>query len=148
MSFVRSGFPDVSQRSTRSLNKVGENLTQWEESPTSDQEDSMLTDTVQSGLKYIPINYFDYFENANVDSDEFTKQSSKRLAQPPLLPVYPECCVKQIMENCLHIVCQTTPQAVGKNMDSVMLQLAVVTSNQLNVGYVNCKTYLTNHIIF
>ena len=83
----------------------------------------------------MPINYFEYFENANIDSDEFTRQSSKRLVHPPPLPVTPECCVEQIMENCLHIVCQMMPQAVGKHNDSVMLQLGAVTSNQLNVGH-------------
>ena len=37
---------------------LGENLTEWEGSPSSDQDTDMLQPFLASHIKYIPINYF------------------------------------------------------------------------------------------
>ena len=56
---------------------VGENLTEWETgSPSSDggTQGAMVSGVLlmSSSVKYIPINYFEYFDSALLDSDEFS----------------------------------------------------------------------------
>ena len=68
---------------------VGENLTEWEGSPSSDDQDTDHGNLYpqSSQIKYIPINYFEYFDNANLDSDEFSSSSLVGCEHPPALPV-------------------------------------------------------------
>ena len=64
--------------------QVGENLTEWEGSPSSGGESEppfLQTNTV----KYIPINYFEYFDNGHLDSDEFSRVSVLSANQSPVL---------------------------------------------------------------
>ena len=64
-------------------------MTEWEGSPSSDDHDTDVASAcaAQSNqIKYIPINYFAYFDNANLESDEFTDQTVHHLPQPPQLP--------------------------------------------------------------
>ena len=74
----RPGFPDVSSPGTRTVTRsVGENLTEWETgSPSSDggTQGAMVSGVLlmSSSVKYIPINYFEYFDSAHLDSDEFS----------------------------------------------------------------------------
>ena len=56
---ARSAFPDVTVSSARpGPGNLGENLTEWEGSPSSDQDTDMLQPFLASHIKYIPINYF------------------------------------------------------------------------------------------
>ena len=59
LSLARSAFPDVTVSSARpGPGNLGENLTEWEGSPSSDQDTDMLQPFLASHIKYIPINYF------------------------------------------------------------------------------------------
>ena len=73
---VRSSvFPDVFSSSPR---QVGENLAQWEASPSSDENQPELPGPPgpqESQIKYIPVNYFEYFDNADLDSDELSQMT-------------------------------------------------------------------------
>ena len=56
---------------------MGEKLTEWETgSPSSDggTQGAMVSGVLlmSSSVKYIPINYFEYFDSAHLDSDEFS----------------------------------------------------------------------------
>ena len=85
--FFRTVFPDATTINTS--RNVGENLTEWEGSPSSDDHDTDVASicaTLPNQIKYIPINYFAYFDNANLESDEFTDQAVNHLPQPPPLP--------------------------------------------------------------
>ena len=79
---------------------------------------------------------FQYFDNANLDSDEFTKQSVTRLPRPPALA--PAVCgVRQLMEACLQLVAVMTSvtarTGLSPRTQTSLLQLGLVASNQLKV---------------
>ena len=117
---------------------VGENLTEWEGSPSSDDQDTDHGNLYpqSSQIKYIPINYFEYFDNANLDSDEFSSSSLVGCEQVPALPVDEmKCSPGQMMETCLYIVSVIMSQAdvAVPRIQSALLQLGVVACNQLKV---------------
>ena len=82
-----SVFPDVFSSSPR---QVGENLAQWEASLSSDENHPELSGSPgppECQIKYIPVNYFEYFDNADLDSDQFSQMTTNLLPRPPPLPL-------------------------------------------------------------
>ena len=113
-------------------------MTEWEGSPSSDDQDTDHGNTYPQTyqVKYIPINYFEYFDNANLDSDEFTSRSLLHGPHPPVLPVDKMMCSsRQMVETCLYIVSSMVAQADVSvpRVQSALLQLGVVACNQLKV---------------
>ena len=111
-------------------------MTEWEGSPSSEDQDTDNQYPQSYQIKYIPINYFEYFDNANLDSDEFTSSSLLASQHPPVLPVDSmRCSTRQMVQTCLYIVSCMISQAdiAVPRIQSALLQLGVVACNQLKV---------------
>ena len=136
----RPGFPDVSGPGPLSRS-VGENLTEWETgSPSSDGEAGAATPgfLMSSTVKYIPINYFEYFDSAHLDSDEFSRQRVRQLGHPPgaLLREVGACGSRQMVETCLELVLGMMRHSdLNPRTQTAMTQLGVVACNQIKVGF-------------
>ena len=133
--YFRPGFPDVTGTMSRS---VGENLTEWETgSPSSDGDTGPSHGFLMtSSVKYIPINYFEYFDSAHLDSDEFSRQSVRRLGHPPA-PVREAwaCGTLVMVETCLDLVLGMMRHAGSSpRTQTAMMQLGVVACNQIKVS--------------
>ena len=136
----RPGFPDVSGPLSRS---VGENLTEWETggSPSSDGEAGTAAASpgflMSSTVKYIPINYFEYFDSAHLDSDEFSRQRVRQLGHPPgaMLREVGACGSRQLVETCLDLVLGMMKHSdLSPRTQTAMTQLGVVACNQIKVS--------------
>merc|ERR1719233_2045415 len=129
------GFPEVVVPSN---GQVGENLTQWEGSPSSegDEETVSLNLSIRDNLvKYIPVNYFAYFDNADLESDEVTGDSSTIIPRPPPLPGPPPLSTpREVAMVALDLVCKLTRdtgQPLQPQQQATIIQLAMVTSSQI-----------------
>ena len=134
------GFPEVVVPSN---GQVGENLTQWEGSPSSEGEEetvSLNLSTRDNLVKYIPVNYFAYFDNADLDSDEVTGDISTIIPRPPPLPGPPPLSTpREVALVALDLVCKLTRdtgQPLQPQQQATIIQLAIVTSSQIKVRQV------------
>ena len=138
----RPGFPVVSGPLSRS---VGENLTEWESqgSPSSDGEAGAAASSppgflMSSAVKYIPINYFAYFDSGHLDSDEFSRQNVRQLGHPPgvLLREVGACGSRVMVETCLDLVLGMMRHSdLSPRTQTAMMQLGVVACNQIKVSF-------------
>ena len=144
-----SVFPDVFSASPR--REVGENLTQWEASPSSDEQDSDHPGPLghqDSQIKYIPINYFEYFDNANLNSDEFSEVTASLLPRPPALPLAGvKVMLGQVVDTLLHLtsVLASTPDNIAPHNQPHLIQLAVVACNLLEVFHIAPPYEMLSH---
>ena len=130
------GFPEVT---VPSPGQVCENLAQWEGSPSSEGEVESASIVVSRDtlVKYIPVNYFAYFDNANLDSDEVTGESVRTIPRPPPLPGPPmKVSANQAAMLALGLVCRLTrmgSQTLQPQDQAALIQLAMVATSQLKV---------------
>ena len=130
-----SVFPDVFSSSPR---QVGENLAQWEASPSSDENLPELPgppSPQESQIKYIPVNYFEYFDNADLDSDQFSQMTTNLLPRPPPLPLAEER-LSQVVDSTLHIlisILANTTDKMSPHIQAQLIQLSIVSCNLYTV---------------
>ena len=132
-----SVFPDVFSSSPR---HVGENLAQWEASPSSDENQPELPGPPgpqEAQIKYIPVNYFQYFDNADLDSDEFSQMTATAnlLPRPPPLPLV-EVGLKQVLDSALDILTSILAYSTDKmapHNQAQLIQLSIVSCNLYSV---------------
>ena len=135
---VRSSvFPEVFSASPR---EVGENLTQWEASPSSDENHTEVPGPPghpESQIKYIPVNYFEYFDNADLDSDEFSQMTANLLPRPPPLPLAEvRVSMKQVVESVLHVltsILANRTDNMAPHNQAQLIQLSIVSCNLYSV---------------
>ena len=130
-----SVFPDVFSAGPRK--EVGENLTQWEGSPSSDEHHTdhpSPSGPQDSQIKYIPINYFEYFDNANLNSDEFSEITANLLPRPPPLPPV-SAGLSQVVDTVLQLtsVLAFSTDNMAPHNQPHLIQLAVVACNLYEV---------------
>ena len=132
-----SGFPEVTGQGLGDGQVVGgENLAEWEGSPSSETGEVGENTSL---VKYIPVNYFAYYDNANLDSDEVTGEASNSLPRPPPLPGPPPLSTpRQVALLALDLVCRLTRhtgQTVPPQEQATMIQLAMVATSQIKVSH-------------
>ena len=132
-----SVFPEVFSASPR---EVGENLTQWEASPSSDENHTEIPGPPgpqESQIKYIPINYFEYFDNADLDSDQFSQMTANLLPRPPPLPLAEvRLNLKQVVDSALHIlisILANTTNKMSPHIQAQLIQLSIMSCNLYTV---------------
>ena len=141
-----SVFPDVFSSSPR---QVGENLAQWEASPSSDENQPEIPPgppgPPESQIRYIPVNYFEYFDNADLDSDEFSQMTGNILPRPPVLPLADlRLSVKQVVDTALHILTSllaNTTDKTAPHIQAQLIQLSIVACNLYSVCYEMSSRY-------
>ena len=84
-----------------------------------------------------PQQYFEYFDSAHLDSDEFSRQKVRQLAHPPaLLKEAGDCGSRQMVETCLDLVLEMMKHAgLSPRTQTAMMQLGVVACNQIKVSF-------------
>ena len=93
---------------------------------------------MSSTVKYIPINYFEYFDSGHLDSDEFSRQNVRKLGHPPgaLLREVGACGSRQMVETCLDLVLGMMRHSdLSPRTQTAMMQLGVVACNQIKVSF-------------
>ena len=139
-----SVFPEVFSSSPRG--QLGENLTQWEASPSSDENHTEIPGPPgpqESQIKYIPINYFEYFDNADLDSDEFSQMTANLLPRPPPLALAEvKVGMKQVVESVLHILTSSLANRtdnMAPHNQAQLIQLSIVSCNLYSVSQLVTK---------
>ena len=146
-----SVFPEVFSSSPRG--QLGENLTQWEASPSSDENHTEIPGPPgpqESQIKYIPINYFEYFDNADLDSDEFSQMTANLLPRPPPLALAEvKVGMKQVVESVLHILTSSLANRtdnMAPHNQAQLIQLSIVSCNLYSVSQLVTK-YSRPHVL-
>ena len=120
--------------------QVGENLAQWEASLSSDENHPELSGSPgppECQIKYIPVNYFEYFDNADLDSDQFSQMTTNLLPRPPPLPLAEvRLNLKQVVDSALHIlisILANTTDKMSPHIQAQLIQLSIVSCNLYTV---------------
>ena len=130
-----SVFPDVFSSCPR---QVGENLAQWEASLSSDENHPELSGSPgppECQIKYILVNYLEYFDNADLDSDQFSQMTTNLLPRPPPLPLAEER-LSQVVDSALHIlisILANTTDKMSPHIQAQLIQLSIVSCNLYSV---------------
>ena len=129
-------FPDASSVKQSRTSKV-ENLTAWEVNQESSDAEDFISSAVlsnQNTVKYIPINYLQYYDRASVESDEFTRHSTRSLSPPPPLTTEYSSSAGMILSVCLEVVSEMMSHAHHTTSHNILIQLGAVATNQMKVN--------------